>query len=164
VPVFAAVFFRTADGWTGTEVELADLDGIDDVADAMRDAAAASDGDGTAVVLVAEADDEWFGIVRLDDADEPRPFLSDLRAVHSHPAARLFLESDRLAASDDEIEGTGQTPYPEPVGDSELLADLGTPGEELLALTQREGVLPADALTTVADRAGFAAALDELRA
>lgn len=162
MPVFAAVFSRSADGWTGTEVDVADLDGIDDVADLMRDVAAAAEADETAVVLVAEADDEWFGIARIDDTGDPRAFLSDLRVVYGHPAARLFLEDGR-GPGDEEAEGTGQPPYPEPAGDAELLADLGTPGSELLALTLREGVLPADALTTVADRAGFAELLDELR-
>ncbi|MEY9214371.1 tRNA adenosine deaminase-associated protein [Thermobifida halotolerans] len=164
MPVFAAVFSRSWDGWTGTEVDLADLDGIDDVADLMRDAVAAMDADEAAVVLLAEADDEWFGIVRIDDNNDPRVFLSDTRVVHNHPTAQLFLESDPVPETEEEPEGTGQTPYPDPVGDTELLADLGTPGDELLALTLREGLLPADALTTVADRAGFAEPLDELRA
>ena len=100
MPVFAAVFSRSADGWTGTEVDVADLDEIDDVADLMRDVAAAVEADETAVVLVAEADDEWFGIARIDDTGDPRAFLSDLRVVYGHPAARLFLEDGRLGLLD----------------------------------------------------------------
>ena len=162
--VFAAVFSHAADGWTGTEVDLAEYEGIDDLADRMRDTAAAESTAETSVVVLAEADDEWFGVARLDDTGEPRAFLSDMRVVYGHPAARLFLETDGGIDDDQETEGTGQNPYPEPVGDPDLLDDLGIPGTELMALTTREGILPADALTTIADRAGFAGELDELRA
>ncbi|MGI5119554.1 tRNA adenosine deaminase-associated protein [Marinactinospora thermotolerans] len=165
--IFSAVFSRSADGWTGTEVDLTDVEGIDDVADLMRDIAAAHD-PGAAedtMLLLAEADDEWFGIVRVDDRADPRVFLSDARMVHGYPIAALLLEDTvAVAAGDEEEERGGQRPYPDPGGDAGLLVDLGTPEETLLALTLREGVLPADALATIADHAGFADALDALRA
>ncbi|RCV53799.1 tRNA adenosine deaminase-associated protein [Marinitenerispora sediminis] len=162
--IFSAVFSRSAGAWRGAEVDLADVDGIDDVADLMRDVVGAWDPaaiEGT-MLLVLEADDEWFGIVRVDDHADPRVFLSDRRVVHGYPVVGLLLETANPDVAED-AEGTGQTPYPEPVGDSEVLADLGTPGTDLLALTHREGVLPADALAALAERAGFADSLDALR-
>ncbi len=53
---------------------------------------------------------------------------------------------------DDEDEGT--RPIAEPVGDAALLADLGTPADDLLALCAEEGLLPADVLTALCERAG----------
>ncbi|TDQ55493.1 putative tRNA adenosine deaminase-associated protein [Actinorugispora endophytica] len=162
--VFSAVFSRSPKGWTGAEVDLTEVEGIDDVADLMRDTAAAMGAGEEGMLLFAEADDEWFGIVRVDDRNDPRVFLSDVRAVRGHPVALLFLETGAAPEPEEEdAEGTGQTPYPDPSGDTGLLADFGTSGAELVALTLREGLLPADALAEVADRAGFAEALDALR-
>ncbi|GLU47031.1 tRNA adenosine deaminase-associated protein [Nocardiopsis ansamitocini] len=162
--IFSVVFSRASRGWTGVEVDLAEVEGIDDVADLMRDTAAALDADEATMLLFAEADDEWFGIVRVDDHNDPRVFLSDVRAVQDNPVAELFLEPGAQAQPEDEEgEGAAQTPYPGPVGDTGLLSDLGTTADELMALTLREGLLPADALAVVADRAGFAEALDVMR-
>ncbi|GAA3761806.1 putative tRNA adenosine deaminase-associated protein [Spinactinospora alkalitolerans] len=163
--IFSAVFSRSAAGWTGAEIDLAEADGIDDVADLMRDVAGARDpgaAEGT-MILMVEADDEWFGIVRVDDHNDPQVFLSDARVVPGYPLAALLLDG-KGDGEPEEAEGTGQTPYPDPAGDSGLLSDFGTSGEELLALTLREGLLPADALDEVAGRAGFAESLDALRA
>lgn len=159
--VFSAVFARSPKGWTGAEVDLTDVDSIDDIADLMRDTVAVMNADEETMLLFAEADDEWFGIVRVDDREDPRVFLSDSRAVRAHRVAALFLEVDGMDGA--EGEGIGQAPYSDPSGDVELLADLGTSGRELLALTLGEGLLPADALAAAAERAGFAEFLDVLR-
>ncbi|WP_344968115.1 tRNA adenosine deaminase-associated protein [Salinactinospora qingdaonensis] len=166
--IFAAVFARSADDWSGIEIDLSDVGGIDDVVDLMRDVVSARDtvaAEGT-MILMVEADDEWFGIVRVDDHANPQVFVSDTRVVDGYPIAAVLLETDgQLEEAEDpeDAEGTGQTPYPDPAGDSTLLDDLGTPEEDLVALTLREGVLPADALAAVADRAGFADSFDALR-
>ncbi|MFC7327984.1 tRNA adenosine deaminase-associated protein [Marinactinospora rubrisoli] len=162
--IFSAVFSHSDGEWRGTEVDLADVGGIDDVADLMRDVVGSWDPAAVAgtMLLVLEADDEWFGIVRVDDHADPRVFLSDRRVVHGYPVVALLLETADPDVAED-VEGTGQTPYPEPVGDPEVLAELGTPGADLLTLTHREGVLPADALAILAERAGFAESLDTLR-
>lgn len=57
----------------------------------------------------------------------------------------------------------GLRPVAEPVGESALLADLGTPSDALLDLCAEEGLLPADVLSGVADRAGFLDVLEGLR-
>lgn len=162
--VFSAVFFRATGEWGSAEVDLADAEGVDDVADAMRDTAgeyAPGAEDGT-MVLFLEADDEWFGIVRLDDREDPRVFLSDARFVHENEIAAMLLDSGQIAAPE-QVEGTGQKPLPDPGGDASLLDDLGTPADDLRGLALAEGALPADVLAEVAARAGFADRLDALR-
>lgn len=158
--IFSAVFCRAADAWTGVETELDDATTIDDVADVMRDACGVA-AEGT-MVLVMEADDEWFAIVRVDDHADPRVFLSDVRVVHENPVAALLLDSGEIDAPE-EGEGTGQKPDPQPGGDFRLLDDLGTPASDLVSLTTSEGLLPGDVLTDVAERAGFGDPLEALR-
>jgi hypothetical protein len=43
------------------------------------------------------------------------------------------------------------------------MADLGTPGSQLLALCAEEGQLPADIMSIICERAGCLEALDSLR-
>ncbi|MDT0301959.1 tRNA adenosine deaminase-associated protein [Streptomonospora wellingtoniae] len=158
--IFSAVFCRAADEWTGVETELDDAASIDDVADIMRDASGSAS-EGT-MVLLMEADDEWFAVVRVEDHSDPRVFLSDVRVVHEHPVAALLLDSGEIEAPE-QVEGTGQKPYPQPGGDTRLLVDLGTPSGELVALTAGGGLLPGDILAEIADRAGFGGPLEALR-
>ncbi|GAB3477361.1 tRNA adenosine deaminase-associated protein [Nocardiopsis coralliicola] len=170
--LFATVFFPAARGWRDADVEeavaaAADPDepgGIDEVADALRDAAGAVDPtapEGT-MLLFLEADDEWFGVVRLDDREDPRVFLSDARAVHEHPAAALLLDSGAIDAPE-QTEGTGQKPQPVPGGDSAVLDGFGTSARELVDMTTAEGALPAEVLGDLAERAGFADLYDAAR-
>ncbi|MUL41255.1 hypothetical protein FZ103_08690 [Streptomonospora sp. PA3] len=158
--IFSAVFCSVADEWTGVETELDDAASIDDVADTMRDVSGAA-ADGT-MVLLMEADDEWFAVVRVEDHSDPRVFLSDVRVVHEHPLAALLLDSGEIEAPEP-AEGTGQKPYPQPGGDTGLLDDLGTPARDLVSLTTTEGMLPGDVLAEIAERAGFGEPLEALR-
>ncbi|MDA8372565.1 MAG: tRNA adenosine deaminase-associated protein [Nocardiopsaceae bacterium] len=162
--IFSATFSCSAGAWRGVEADLAEADSIDDIADIMRDAAAAHAPDaveGTMVLLI-EADDEWFALVRVDDHGDPRVFLSDARVVMQHPVAELLLDSGEIHIPE-QAEGKGPEPYPDPSGDGEILADLGIPAADLLALTLSEGMLPGDVLAEIAERAGFAAPLEALR-
>jgi putative tRNA adenosine deaminase-associated protein len=81
----------------------------------------------------------------------------------SDVAAMLWEEAEDDDEDDDDDDDEGTRPVAEPVGDAELLADLGTPGSELVDLCAEEGLLPADVLTTVCERAGCADVLEELR-
>jgi putative tRNA adenosine deaminase-associated protein len=164
VSIFAAVFSRASGEWRGAEADLAEAASIDDVADLMRDVAAAEEpaaAEGS-MVLFLEADDEWFAVVRVDDHADPRVFLSDVRAVHEYPVAALLLDSGEIQAPE-QAEGTGQKPYPVAGGDPDLLADFGVPAPVLGSLTSGGGLLPGDVLAEIADRAGFADDLDALR-
>ncbi|MDP9183831.1 MAG: tRNA adenosine deaminase-associated protein [Actinomycetota bacterium] len=154
---FAAALVRTAGTWTARDVDLDEVEDLEELTEALRDL----EGDGPALLLL-EQDDEWLGVVRVEGDADPRVFLSDRRAVEASEMAALIWEADvdDLLDPDDE-EGT--RPVAEPVGDAALLADLGTSAEALLALCAHEGMLPADVLSAVGERAGFLEVLDDLR-
>jgi putative tRNA adenosine deaminase-associated protein len=148
VPYFSAAFAHTDAGWIGAEVDLAEVAGLDDVADIMREAAVETSGD--TVLLLVEQEDEWFAVLRLDDGEDPRVFLSDTRATLSSELAAILHEQLGAAKESDE-----------PAGDTALLADFGTGSERLTALGERN--LPGDALSAVAESAGFAEEYERLR-
>jgi len=163
VTYFAAALARTDQGWTGQELDLDDVEGLEGLTDSLRDLT--GDGPGPALLLLEE-NDEYVGVVRVDGGtdglDEPRVFLSDRRAVQgSDVAAMLWELAEDDAAPDDEDVGT--RPVAEPVGDTALLADLGTSPDALLDLCAEEGLLPADVLTGICERAGCVEVLDDLR-
>lgn len=153
---FAAAVTRSNGSWTGREVDLDEYEDLEAVSDALRDV----DPDGPALLLL-EQDDEWFAVVRVDGDDDPRVFLSDRRAVETSEVAALVWVEEDVEPVDDEEEGT--RPVAEPVGDANLLADLGTPEADLLELCAHERLLPADVLTAVGEKAGFVDVLDSLR-
>ena len=158
MPYFAAGLTRSAAGWRGEEVELDEVEDLDGVADLLRDLT--EDDDDVALLLVEE-NDEYLAIVRIQGDGDPRVFLSDVRAVEQSGIAAAIYD-DTPAAVDDE-DGESGKPTAEPVGDPALLADLGTPEDDLLELCAEEGLLPADVLTTICERAGCADVLDALR-
>jgi putative tRNA adenosine deaminase-associated protein len=168
VSYFAAAVVRTPDGWTGRELDLDDVEDIDGVADLLRDALA--DGDGPALLFLEE-DDEYFLVVRVEssDADEARSFISDVRSVEtSELAAKLYDEAaaDPVVVDDeseDDDEESSARPEGEPGGDDAILADFGTRPADLRELCAEEGLLPADVIYTLCERAGCADVLEELR-
>lgn len=166
---FAAALTRTDDGWEGEELPLDTLPDLDAIADALRDLATRSDGGGT-TLLFLEEDDEYVAIVRVDGDGDPRVFLSDSRVVETSRLAALLyeeaaVEAAELAAEDDAEDDDDEPVAAEadPVGDPDLLADLGTPGDTLLELCAEEGMLPADVITAVCEKAGCIDALEALR-
>jgi putative tRNA adenosine deaminase-associated protein len=163
VSYFAAALARTEQGWTGVELDLSEVDDLEELADLLRDLT--GEGAGPALLLLEE-DDEHLAVVRVDGGagslSEPRVFLSDRRAVlASDVAAMLWEDGDEDGGDDDEDEGTRA--IAEPVGDSSVLADLGTSSAQLLDLCAEEGLLPADVLTTVCENAGCDDVLERLR-
>jgi putative tRNA adenosine deaminase-associated protein len=157
VSYFAAALVRTGGAWIARDLDLGEVEDLEELTEALRDL----DGDGLALLLL-EQDDEWLGVVRVEGDADPRVFLSDRRAIQASEVAALIWEEEVDEPADlDEDEGT--RPVAEPVGDGDLLADLGTPQEVLLELCAHEGLLPADVLSAVGERAGFLEVLDELR-
>lgn len=159
---FAALLVRRDDAWSGSELDLTDCESLTDIADAVLDAA---DHAPTRLVLV-EQDDEYAAILRLDaDDDEPRVFLSDGHAADAYALAAVIAEGlpeigdDELAEDDDAPPAHDAAPF----GDPEILADLGTPAEHLVAMCAHEGTLPMDLLCAVCEGAGCADVLDGLR-
>ena len=163
---FAAALARTAGGWSAEEVYLDEVEDLEALAEELRELAG---DDGGPALLVFEEDDEYVALVRVDGGpgslDEPRVFLSDRRAVQASEVAAMLWEEPAAAeaAADDDDEDAGTRPVAEPVGDSGLLSDLGTSSDELLELCAEEGLLPADVLTAVCERAGCLDALESVR-
>jgi putative tRNA adenosine deaminase-associated protein len=163
VSYFAAALARTPGGWTAEELDLDGLSDVDEVADRVRDV----DGAAETALLFVEEDDEYVAILRVDaGADDLRVFVSDAQAAETYPVAGILVGAveDELPAppsGDDEDE----TPPPEsePVGDADLLADLGTPRRDLIALVTHERTLPADVISEVCERAGCLDELETLR-
>jgi putative tRNA adenosine deaminase-associated protein len=147
---------RTGSAWSGREFDLEGIDDLESIVDALRDL----EPEGPALLLLEE-NDEWLAVVRVDGDADPRVFLSDRRAVESSEVAAMLWDVDAVPAPTDDDEGNPVVI--EPVGDAALLADLGTPEEDLLKLCAHEGLLPADVLSAVGERAGFLDVLDELR-
>ncbi|WP_106396802.1 tRNA adenosine deaminase-associated protein [Actinocorallia populi] len=155
MPYFAAVFAQTDEGWMAAEAELAESETTEDVTDLLREAALETSGG--PVLLLVEENDAWFGVLRLDGEDDPRVFLSDGSAAHNSALGGLLTELTEPVG-----EHTGPAADGDPLGDPALLADLGTDETRLLRLSER--AIPTDALTDIAEHAGFTEELDSLRA
>ena len=157
---FAAALARTPAGWTAEELDLDGLTDVDAVADRVRDV----DGEAETALLFVEEDDEHVAILRVD-ADDLRVFVSDSQAAESYPVAGIFAGAveEEPAPSDLDDEEDEDPPDSEPVGDADLLADLGTPRRDLIALVTHERTLPSDVISEVCERAGCLDELETLR-
>jgi putative tRNA adenosine deaminase-associated protein len=175
VSTFAAAVARGKNGWTASELELSGLADIDEVVDRLQDV----EPDADLSLLFVEADDMYLVILRLDEGEDLRVFGSDSAfADESRTGALLLadietpaLEIDDLAvpaapASDDDDEENSRPatdPDADPVGDAEILADLGISAHRLLSLCGREGMLPADITAEICQRLGCGDEVEELR-
>ena len=165
---FAALVVRSNSQWKGsdTEIDLDDAEDIEDVADTMRDVSV----DDGPVLLFVEEDDEWFGIVRVDDGGDPRVFISDARVVAVSELATVLFEdlvpedlanqSEAIAEDEDisadDDEQTSVKPAAEPAGATDVLADFGISSKVLLEMCAEEGALPGDVITSICERLGCA--------
>jgi putative tRNA adenosine deaminase-associated protein len=157
VSYFAAALARTPTGWTAEELDLDGVSDVDEVADRVRDV----DGEAETALLFVEEDDEYVAILRVDaDADELRVFVSDPAAAETYPVAGIFAGAVEDSPDEDEDDSAADS---EPVGDADLLADLGTPRRDLIALVTHERTLPADVISEVCERAGCLDELETLR-
>ena len=170
---FAAAVARGKNGWTASELDLSGAADIDEVVDRLRDAEPEAD----VCLLFVEADDQYLVILRLDDGEDLRVFGSDSAYAEESRLGSLLLgeveapalEIDDLAApaAEDDDEEEPQEPAvdpdADPVGDADLLNDLGIGAHRLLALCGQEGMLPSDVTTEISQRLGFGDELDELR-
>ncbi len=176
---FAALLARTEDGWEASDTELDDVETLSDLADLAREASPDED---TVLVLI-EQEDAWFGVVRVDGEDDPRIYVSDAAAAQRSAYGELLLTDELLgrepgaddvpdldsldldgtedgeSEDDDDEEGAAATdavPH-SPVGDSEILDDLGISEKELRALDAD------DALNTIAEALGASEVLETVR-
>ena len=179
---FAALLARTEDGWEASDTELDDVETLSDLTDLARDASVDED---TVLVLI-EQEDAWFGVVRVDGEEDPRIYVSDATAAARSSYGEILLTDELLGrepgddvadldaldldgtedgetesddADDDEDGGAtagGAVPSG-PIGDREVLADLGMDEKELLTLDST------DALNEIADVLGAAEVLETVR-
>lgn len=159
---------RDKEGWTGSNLSLGDATDIDDVANQMREL----NPDAEVTLLFVEADDTYLVIVRLDDSEDVRVFGTDSAFAQESRLGGVLLDDvtspavpieDALAAGElGQSRPTGG-PDADPVGDADLLADLGVPSQLLLEICSREGMLPADVSSEVAQLLGCGDEVEELR-
>jgi putative tRNA adenosine deaminase-associated protein len=182
VSYFAAAVVRESTGWTATELDLAGAADVEEVADLLRDV----EPNAELSLLFVESDDTYLVVLRLDEGEDLRVFGSDsVFAEESRLGALLLgeieepaLEIDDIVAepaeetdqvdddSDDEV--AAPTPAPaapdvDPVGDPDLLADLGVPAHKLLELCAHDGMLPADVTAEICQVLGCGDEIEELR-
>ncbi|MDO0926977.1 hypothetical protein QQY24_16695 [Streptomyces sp. TG1A-8] len=177
---FAALLARTEDGWEASDTELDDVETLSDLADLAREASPDED---TVLVLI-EQEDAWFGVVRVDGEEDPRIYVSDAAAAARSAYGELLLTDELLGRepgaddgpdldaldldgtedgeSEDEDEDEEVSPSADavphsPVGDSEILDDLGVGEKELRALEAD------DALGAIAEALGASEVLETVR-
>jgi putative tRNA adenosine deaminase-associated protein len=174
VSYFAAAAVRSADGWAASEVDLAGVADVEEVADRLRDV----DPDADLSLMFVESDDAYLVILRLDEGEDLRVFGSDsIFAAESRLGALLLgdVEAPALEIDDtvdqpepavdteEEVEQPAADPDADPVGDADLLADLGVSSHRLLELCAHDGMLPADVTAELCQAIGCGDEIEELR-
>ncbi|MFI0977889.1 hypothetical protein ACH4SP_12920 [Streptomyces sp. NPDC021093] len=186
---FAALLARTEDGWEASDTELDDVESLSDLVELAREGSADDD----MVLVFIEQEDAWFGVVRVEELEDPRIYVSDAAAAARSSYGEILTnellgtDGEDLAADLDslDLDGTedGESDPPDPgvsgaaeseaeetalvpaqagpvptgpVGDRQILADLGMTEKELLALD-------GDALSDIADALGAAEILEAVR-
>lgn len=161
---FAAAVVRGRTGWSATELDLHDAADVDEVADILRDV----DPTASVSLLFVESDDTYLAILRLDEGEDLRIFGSDVAFAEESRLGKLLLgdiESPALEIDEVEAENEGgpTEPAAEPIGDADLLADLGVSSHKLLQLCATDGLLPADVTAEVCQAIGCGDEVEELR-
>jgi putative tRNA adenosine deaminase-associated protein len=177
VSYFAVAVVRGGAGWTANEVDLGGAADLDEVADRLRDV----EPEAQVSLLFVESDDAYLAILRLDEGEDLRVFGSDSAfAEESRLGALLVGDIKAPALEIDEVvesaavQATGPSdgadgeepaadPDADPVGEADLLADLGISAHRLLALCSHEGLLPADVTAEVCQVIGCGDEVEELR-
>ena len=169
---FAAAVARVDGGWTAGEVSLRGVTDIEEVADRLRDV----EPDADLSLLFVEADDTYLVVMRLDEGEDLRVFGSDSAYAEESRLGALLVgdlktsvtgledvDEPRASAGDDDTEQPAVDPEADPVGDADLLTDLGIPAQKLLALCAHEGSMPADVTAEICQVLGCVDEGEELR-
>jgi putative tRNA adenosine deaminase-associated protein len=177
---FAALLARTEDGWEASDTELDDVETLSDLADLAREASPDED---TVLVLI-EQEGGWFGVVRVDGEEDPRIYVSDAAAAARSSYGEILLTDELLGREphedapdldaldldgtedgepdDDEADGgdadagSAEAVPHGPVGDAQVLEDLGVTEKELRSMTE-------DALSEIAEALGASEVLETVR-
>ncbi|MFJ6748120.1 MULTISPECIES: hypothetical protein [unclassified Streptomyces] len=182
---FAALLARTEDGWEASDTELDNVETFADLADLAREAAVDDDtvvafieqedawfgvirvdGEEDPRVFLsnaAAAARSSYGAMMTDELlGRDEDDAADLDSLDLDGTEDGEPESDAEPSDDDNddneaVNGSdGPAPPPGPLGDPELLADLGVSEKELLALD-------GEALSTIADSLGCTEVLEAVR-
>ncbi|MEV7344761.1 hypothetical protein [Streptomyces sp. NPDC093544] len=181
---FAALLARTEDGWEASDTELDDVETLSDLTDLAREASEEAD---TVLVLIEQEDawfgvlrldgEEDPRIYVSDAAAAARSSYGEIlltdELLGREPGDDDVADLDSLdldgtedgepdnesdsEEEDDEVGASGEAVSHSPVGDRDILADLGVSEKELLALDE------GDALSTIADSLGAAEVLETVR-
>ncbi|MET9433646.1 hypothetical protein [Streptomyces sp. NPDC006551] len=177
---FAALLARTEDGWEASDTELDDVETLSDLTELAREASVDDD----TVIVFIEQEDAWFGLLRIEGEDDPRIYVSDGAAAARSSYGEILIKEllgddldgdapdldaldldgtedgeplDQEEEDEEEAPDVAADAVPAaPIGDRLVLADLGLPEKELLALES-------DALAEIADALGAAEVLETVR-
>ncbi|MCT9144114.1 MULTISPECIES: tRNA adenosine deaminase-associated protein [Streptomyces] len=176
---FAALLARTEDGWKASDTELDDVETLSDLADLARE----SSPDEDTVLVLIEQEDAWFGVVRVDGEDDPRIYVSDAAAAARSSYGEILLTDELLGRDPDDgddldaldLDGTEDGESDEadeeaddgatgsadavphgPVGDPQILDDLGVSEKELRLMST-------EAVTEIAESLGASETLETVR-
>lgn len=108
VSYFTAVIAGDGHGWRARDVDVEDAANLDDLADMLR-GAAYRDGP---VLAVIEREDEWFALFRVDGDEEPRVFVSDVRAAARSAFGELIASAVDTDVAPPSAEDEDETPAP----------------------------------------------------
>lgn len=169
VSYFAAAVVRGPKGWSASSLELRGVTDVEDVADRLRDV----DPDAEVSLLFIEADDEYFAILRLDEGTDLRVFASDAAFAEESRLGSVLLADLEDAVvrppipdDDDDFDAEFSDPAEldiEPVGDADLLSDLGISARRLIALCAQDAHLPSDITAEICQILGCLDEVEELR-
>ncbi|WP_328348080.1 hypothetical protein OG873_20095 [Streptomyces violaceus] len=176
---FAALLARTEDGWKASDTELDDVETLSDLADLARE----SSPDEDTVLVLIEQEDAWFGVVRVDGEDDPRIYVSDAAAAARSSYGEILLTDELLGRDPDDgddldaldLDGTEDGESDEadeeaddgttgsadavphgPVGDPQILDDLGVSEKQLRLMST-------EAVTEIAESLGASETLEAVR-
>lgn len=165
----ATAVVRGESGWSAAELDLSGAADVEEVADRLRDV----DPDAEVSLLLVESDDAYLVVLRLDQGEDLRIFGSDAAFAEESRLGALLLGEAETSASEIEdalaaAEGEqptqpGPEPEADPVGEADLLADLGVSAHRLLTICAKDGMLPADIIAELAELIGFSDQIEELR-
>lgn len=138
VSYFTAVIARSGAQWRAVDADVEDAESLDDLAEVLRGASR-----GGPVLAVIEREDDWFALVRVDDDEDPRAFVSDLPASERSQFAQVLapvadvelgeyahLRTRRPAtadipSTDDDVATEDEVP------DEPVATDAGVPDDDL---------------------------------
>jgi putative tRNA adenosine deaminase-associated protein len=146
---FAVAAYRDEGEWQVVELHATIGEDVDELSDALTRFPSE-----VGVLGLVSMNDDFFVILRRS-GEQVRALLSDVTAVTDWPLAGGVADLLDLPDPEDPVD-------PQPVGDLDIISDLGMPGLELSVLCDDDDLFPEDILRDVADRLGFGDKLDAI--